>query len=133
MNLNNEGRLINFVNGITGVSAGGQAVVNMPVNRRYHNLTMQCTAVNYTGGAAKTITALTGTGISATGTLTISNGVPTAITITAGGSGWTVGDTFTIEDATGTGFVGTVATVTGGPPGAITTATVTVAGTPSPV
>ncbi len=126
--LANKGRLINFINGITGVSPGGQAVVNMPVNQRNHRLIFQCAAVNYTGGAAKTITKITGAGISATGTLTVVNGVPTAITITAGGSGWTVGDTFAIADATGSGFVGTVATVTGGPPGALATATVTTAG-----
>lgn len=133
MNLVNQGRLINFINGITGVSAGGQAVVNMPVNRRYHSLSLQCTGVNYSGGTGKAITALTGTGVSATGTLTVVNGVPTAIAIVAGGSGWTVGDTFTIADDTGAGFVGTVATVTGGPPGALATATVTVAGTPTAI
>lgn len=130
----NRGPLINFITGITGVAPGGVAVVNLPTNMRYHQLTFQCTAVNYTGGTAKAITKIVSSaGAGATGTLTIVNGVPTAIAIVAGGSGWTVGDTFTIADDTGTGFVGTVATVTGGPPGALTTATVTVAGTPSAV
>lgn len=129
----NRGRLINFISGINGVTAGGNGIVNLPVNRRMHRLKFQCTAVNYTGGAGQAITAITGSGTAATGTLTISNGVPTAITIVAGGSDWNVGDTFTIADATGTGFVGTVATVTGGPPGALATATVTVAGTPSAI
>lgn len=129
----NKGRLINFINGITGVSPGGQAVVNMPVNQRNHRLIFQCAAVNYTGATGAAITKITGAGVSATGTLTIVNGVPTAIAIVAGGSGWTVGDTFTIADATGAGFVGTVATVTGGPPGALATATVTVGGTATAV
>lgn len=131
--LQNLGRINDFISGISGVSAGGQALVNLPVNRRYHSLKLQCEAVNYTGGTGAAITKITGSGTGATGTLTISNGVPTAITIVAGGSGWTVGDTFTIADATGEGFVGTVATVTGGPPGALATATVTTAGTPSPI
>lgn len=133
INLENRGRLINFINGITGVQAGGNAVVNMPVNQRYHRLIFQCAGVNYTGGTGATITKITGTGTSATGTLTVVNGVVTAIAIVAGGSGWTVGDTFTIADATGAGFVGTAATVTGGPPGALATATVTVGGTASPI
>lgn len=129
----NRGRLINFINGITGVAAGGQAVVNMPVNQRYHRLNFQCAAVNYTGGTALAVTAITGAGISATVTPTVVNGVVTAVTVVAGGSGWVVGNTFTFTDATGTGFIGVVATVTGGPPGALATATVSSGGTASPV
>lgn len=133
INVVNQGRLINFINGITGISAGSQAVVNMPVNQRYHRLVFQCTAVNYTGGTSLAVTKITGTGTGATITPTIVNGAVTGGTITAGGSGWTVGDTFTFTDATGVGFVGTVATVTGGPPGALATFTVTSAGTPSAI
>jgi hypothetical protein len=125
----NVTRWINFISGINGVSPGGNGLWNGPVNQRYHRLKFRTKCINYTGGVGAVIIALTGTGISATGTLTVSNGRPTAIAIVAGGSGWTVGDTFTIADATGAGFVGTVATVTGGPPGALATATVTVAGT----
>lgn len=131
--VSNSGRLINFINGITGVAAGGNAIVNMPVNVRMHRLVFQCAAVNYTGGAGLAVTAITGSGIGATVTPTVVNGVVTAVTVVAGGSGWVVGNTFTFTDATGTGFVGTVATVTGGPPGALATATVTVSGTASPV
>lgn len=36
--LNNRGRLINFITGVTGVAPGGQAVVNLPVNQRYHKI-----------------------------------------------------------------------------------------------
>jgi hypothetical protein len=129
----NRGRLINFINGITGVSTGGNAVVNMPVNQRYHRNILQCVAINYTGGTGLAVTKITGSGTGATVTPTIVNGVVTGVTVVAGGSGWNVGDTFTFADATGTGFVGTVATVTGGPPGALATATVTVGGTPSPI
>jgi hypothetical protein len=129
----NKGRLINFVNGITGVATGSNALVNLPTNARYHRLKFNTVAINYTGGTGAAITQISGTaaGSGATGTLTISNGVPTAIAIVAGGTGWTIGDTFSIADATGTGAVFTVATVTGGPPGAIATATVTSSGTAS--
>ena len=90
----NRGRSINFINGINGVSAGGSAVINLPVNTRYHENLLQCTAVNYTGGNAGTI-AFTGTitaaataAISATGTgltvdLTVVNGQITAAAINA--------------------------------------------------
>lgn len=133
MPLTNRGRLVNFINGITGVSPGGNAVVNMPTNQRYHRNVLQCTAINYAGGTSLTVTKLTGSGTGATITPTIVNGAVTGGTITAGGSGWNVGDTFTFVDATGTGFIGTVATVTGGPPGALATFTITSAGTPSPI
>lgn len=130
----NRGRLINFINGITGVATGASAIVNMPVNQRYHRLIFQCKAVNYTGGTSETIVKITSSaGAGATGTPTIVNGQVTAITITAGGTGWTVGDTFTITDATGAGAIFTVATVTGGPPGAIATATVTSGGSPTAI
>lgn len=126
----NLGRLIDFVTGITGVSAGGQAVVNLPVNRRFHRLLLQCACVNYTGGTALAVVNITGTGSGATITPTIVNGVVTAVTVVAGGTGYAVGNTFTFVDATGTGFIGTVATLS---TSALATATVTVGGTASPV
>jgi hypothetical protein len=129
----NRGRWINFINGITGVAAGASAIVNLPTNARYHRLTFQCKAVNYTGGTSETVVRITGSGTGATITPTIVNGAVTGGTVTAGGSGWNVGDTFTLTDTTGIGFVGTVATVTGGPPGAIATFTVTSGGSPSAI
>ena len=48
----NRGRLINLVDGINGVASPGTAQINMPVNRRIHDMALQCTAVNYTGGTA---------------------------------------------------------------------------------
>ena len=47
----NKGRIINFVTGISGVSPGGQALVNVPVNQRVHRIVFQPTAVNYSGAA----------------------------------------------------------------------------------
>lgn len=130
----NRGRLINFINGITGVATGASAIVNLPVNQRYHRLIFQCKAVNYTGGTSLAVTKITSSaGAGATITPTIVNGAVTGGTITAGGTGWTAGDTFTFTDATGTGFIGLVATVTGGPPGAIATFTVTSGGSPSAI
>lgn len=131
INATNRGRLINFINGITGVSPGGNAVVNMPVNQRFHRLGFQCSAVNYTGGTAQTTTAITGSGTGATLTPTIVNGQITAVAIVSGGTGYAVGNTLTINnDATGVGAIFTVATVSSG---VIATITVTSGGTPSPI
>jgi hypothetical protein len=41
--LNNIGRIVNQVPGITGVSANGTALVNLPVNSRYHRFSFQVT------------------------------------------------------------------------------------------
>ncbi len=109
----NKGRLINFISGINGVSAGGNAIVNLPCNRRMHRLKFQCAAINYTGGTAVAFTKITGVGISATATPTIVNGVVTAVAVVAGGTGWVTGDTGTLTDATGSGFVGTVTAAAG--------------------
>lgn len=48
--LNNTGRLIQQIPGITGVNAGGIALVNIPVNARYHRLNFFATS----GGVAGT-------------------------------------------------------------------------------
>ena len=127
----NNGRLINFISGINGVTPGGNALVNLPVNRRIHRQKFQCSAVNYTGGTAMATTALTGAGNDdLTVTPTIVNGVITAIAVVAGGTGYTTGDTVTLaSDATGTGFVGTV--TAGG--GVVSAVAVTVGGTASPI
>lgn len=126
----NRGRLINFINGIAGVSAGGNAVVNMPVNQRYHRNVLQCTAINYS--AATTVVMGAAGGTLATFTPTIVNGVITAIAIATAGSGQTPGTySLTITDVTGTGATAT-AVVAGG--GTVTaTPTVTSGGTPSAI
>jgi hypothetical protein len=137
----NRGRLINFVNGINGVNAGGSAVINLPVNTRYHRNVLQCVAVNYTGGNATTstftgtITAaatnnIVGTGSGLTLNLTVVNGQITAAAINVAGTGYAANDTVQPVDATGQGAVITVATVSGGVPA---TLTLSAGGTPSPI
>lgn len=130
--VNNRGRLINFVTGITGVSAGGQAVINMPVNLRYHRLIFQCKAVNYTTatGSVVPLVNITGAGVSGTATVTIVNGQVTAAVVAAGGSGYVVGNQLRFADPTGTGVILTVATVSSG---AILTMSVTSGGTASAI
>jgi len=125
----NLGRQIQFINGINGVSAGGNPLINMDVNKRYHRNKLLCSAVNYTGGTALAVVPITGASAGATATPTISNGVITSVAVVAGGTGAVTGDTVTLTDATGTGFVGTVTASAG----AITAIAVTVAGTASPV
>ncbi len=130
MAVRNNGRLINFISGINGVTPGGNAIVNLPCNCRYHRLKFQCTAVNYTGGTGLATVKLTGGGANnLTVTPTVVNGVITAVAVVAGGTGYTTGDTITITDATGTGFVGTV---TAGA-GVVTAVAVTSIGTPSAI
>lgn len=90
----------------------------------YHQRCGSASGTNYSGGTALPITRITGSGTGATITPTIAYGTVTGGTIPNGGSGWNAGDTFTFADPTGSGFVGTVATVTGGPGGALATFTV---------
>lgn len=107
--VSNKGRLINFISGITGVVAGGNGLVNLPVNQRYHRLILNTQCVNYTGGTGLATTKITGAGNNdLTVTPTVVNGVVTAVAVVAGGTGYTTGDTVTITDATGVGFIGTV-------------------------
>lgn len=63
--LNNIGRLVNQVSGITGVSAGGTALINVPVNARYHRFTFQTTAA---GVAAAVGTVISNVRIAVNGT-----------------------------------------------------------------
>lgn len=57
----NTGRQRNFITGIQGVAAGGQASVNFACDRRYHRLIFQVTAVNFTGGLGLTATKISST------------------------------------------------------------------------
>lgn len=127
---NNKGRIINFVTGITGISPGGQAVINMPVNQRYHRMIFQCTALNFTGGTNIACPTITGSGINLTADVTIAaNHTVATIVPNNAGTGYVTGDTVGLEDATGRGFVGTV-TAAGGVVSAIA---ITVSGTPSAI
>lgn len=125
----NKGRLVNFISGINGVAAGGNAIVNLPCNRRMHKLLFQCAGVNYTGGTALAVVNIVGAGINGTVTPTITNGVVTAVAVVAGGTGYVTGNTMTFTDATGIGFVGTITAAAG----VITAVAVTVSGTASPM
>jgi|SRR5882757_1864957 len=123
----NRGRQTQFINGINGVSAGGNATVNMDVNKRYHANRLQVSSVNYTGGTALPVVPLTGVGTGATATLTVVNGVVTAAVAVATGAAFVTGDTVTVTDTTGTGLVLTVTAAAG----AITALAVTSVGTAS--
>jgi hypothetical protein len=96
--------------------------VSLDCDKRYHSLTWECTAVNYTGGAGLAITKVTSaSGSGGTATLTVTGfQVPLSIGTFSGGTGWAVNDTFTVTDTTGKGAVFTVTTVSSG---AITGAT----------
>ena len=88
-------------------------------DRRYHKLTFQTMAVNFTGGLALVPRAVTTAAPVTVGTLNFdlavsAFGVPGAITIHSGTeSGWTTGDTFTFTDATGGQFLGIVTAAAG--------------------
>jgi hypothetical protein len=110
----NPGAFNTLASGIQGVAANGLASLNMPTNARYHEIDLQCVAVNYTGGTGLATTALTGSGSGATVTFTSTNGVPGTISIASGGSGYAANDTFSVTDATGTGGVFKVLTVSSG-------------------
>lgn len=126
----NRGRSIQFVSGIQGISAGANATINHPTDRRYHRMKHLTQCINYTGGTGLTTTKITGGGANnLTVTPTVVNGVITAVAVVAGGTGYTTGDTITINDATGTGFVGTVTAAAG----VVTAVAVTSTGTASPV
>lgn len=128
--LNNDptlyrGRNINTLKNISGVAAGGAFTIKIPVGNRKHGTKLFCTAVNYTGGVGQTTKHLTGGGNDAlTVTLTLSAGrEPVTVAAVAAGNGYNVGDTFQVVDATGTGAVFTVATLTGGAGSGVATAT----------
>jgi hypothetical protein len=128
----NTGRQRAFITGIQGVSAGGQAQINLPTDRRFHRLIFQCTAVNYTGGAARAVTMVSTNGHTTTGataTITVgTNLVPVSAAVNTGGTGTVAtGDVVSIADPTGVGAQWTV-TATGGVISALTY----VAGSASP-
>lgn len=92
--------------------------VSLDSDRRYHKLTFQTTAINYTGGAANAVTMVTQNGHTTTGataTITVDAfGVPLTAAVNAGGTGTVAtGDIVSIADATGAGAQWTV-TASGG-------------------
>lgn len=78
-------------------------------DRRYHEFDWQCSAVNYTGGAEKAITKVTGSGVGGTATITVSAyQVPLTAAVNTGGSGYVTADIVSVADATGAGAQWTV-------------------------
>lgn len=118
---------INTLKNISQIAAGQAFTIQLPVGagakfNRKHTVKLLCQAVNYTGGTGQATKHLTGSGNDAlTVTLTLSAGrEPVTVAIVAGGSGYAANDTFQVVDATGTGAVFTVTTVSSG---AVTAAT----------
>jgi hypothetical protein len=141
MNATNYGRQINLVSGINGVVAGGQAVLQVPVNRRFHRILLMCMAIALAGGNGLTCTAVTsangGTGLKAD--VTTTNGAVNTAVVHSGSAGtnWSVGDTFVWADPnypTASGYTNpvlcTVATVSSGAVATFTTAATAVATQP---
>jgi hypothetical protein len=127
--VNNRGRQINFLTGITGVAAGGQAVINMPVNLRLHRLKLNCSGIYY---SAPVITGTNPTNPLAAGaiTATVVNGVITGFTIVTSAL-TTANGTYnmTITDPTGVGASGTFTVASN----VITSTSLTSGGTVGPV
>ncbi len=138
MSLKYLGRTVNVLSGFQGVAPGSTASLSMPVGQRTHRMNIQCTGIYFsaTSGTAYPLVFVKTANPAATAgtntlTPTIVNGQLTALTFTAGGTASTnvtVGDLVTYVDPTGFGHAAYVATVTGGPPGAIATINLTGAG-----
>lgn len=138
----NQGRLNNFISGITGVTPGGVAVVNMPVNCRAHRLNFQTSAIAYGLGATVPTAVPATADVGATFTVQSNNGVITGITVVgtvsthgAGSFPLTIlGGLYANPDGStvriGTGATGTY-TVNGS--NVVTAATVTLSGTVGPI
>lgn len=128
----NTGRQRAFITGIQGVSAGGQAQINLPTDRRFHRLIFQTTAIYLTGGNNLTATALTGSGTGLKVDVAVNGGYQVATIAPhagAAGTGFVTGNTITYSDPTGVGFVGTVTAAAG----AVTAIAITTNGTPSAI
>lgn len=127
----NLGRWTDALPGIQG-GTSSQPYFSFGGGKRVHETIPQFVAVNYTGGTALATKHLTGSGNDGlTVTPTIVTGVPTTVAIVAGGTGYAANDTFSIVDATGTGAVFNVTTVSSG---VVTAATyVAATATASPV
>lgn len=122
--VNNLGRLNNFISGITGISRGGQATLNQPVNLRAHRLNLQTFGIAY---QVPTVAFTGGGGTGAAGTVTVVNGVITGVVMTNAGTGYTSVPTVTFTDSNYTTVDGQVIQVGQGATGTavLTSTTVT--------
>ena len=137
----NFGASINIVSGIQGVSPGGQASINMPVNQRIHRETYQCGGIAY--GLNGTVTAVPATvDAGATFSVSTANGVVTGINIIDGVATHDAGiDPLTITDAPYVALNGNTVNVGQGATGTytvngandVTSAAITSGGAVSPV
>ena len=128
----NYGRLTNLITGIQGVSAGGQASINMAVNQRIHGENFQCTGIAWDAATKVTVVGSSG-GAGAVLTPTIVNGVITAVAITNGGSAYAGTITVSVADGVyGTNLFAANITATQSA-GAINSVTIVSGGVVSPV
>jgi hypothetical protein len=79
--VNNRGRLINFIIGVTGVVAGGQAVINNPTALRAHMMSLQCSGIGYNLRSTVAVNNAAGTLAAGQITATVVNGQITGLTI----------------------------------------------------
>ena len=115
----NRSRYIQFISGIQGISPGGNATILAAKSRRYHRMKFRCQGeIAFTGGAGlltSQVNVANRTAAGLTVTPTVAAGQITALAIVVGGANYAVGDTFQIlNDATGSGGLGTVTTVAAG-------------------
>jgi hypothetical protein len=125
----NYGTQIDQLGGIT--VGRGTVLCNLDPDKRFHNIRLQVTAVNYKGGLALVPVVLTGVGVVGTLTLDLAVnafGVPGLVTVHSGTeTGFVTGDTVTVPDATGDGVVITITAAAG----SVTGAVVSFIGTPT--
>lgn len=95
MALLNYGKQIQTIPGIQGVSAGGQAQVQINPNRRVSRLNFQCTGIAYVAPVL-TLPASAGATVQPTFFVTVTNGVITAVTINSNVATGATNGTYTL-------------------------------------
>lgn len=58
MPVKNQGRQINYISGINGVSPNGQAILNLPCNMRYHRIILNVTEAGVAAAVTSIITSV---------------------------------------------------------------------------
>lgn len=91
----NFGRQIQTIPGITGVSTGGQAQVQINPNRRVSRLNFQCTGIAYVAPVL-TLPAAAGATVQPTFNVTVVRGVITAVTINSNVATGAANGTYTL-------------------------------------
>ena len=99
-----RGKLQNYLSGLVGVAKGGQAIVNIPLDQRIHEIDLQCVDWNYTGAAVVPTIVTAGGFSNTTGTckIVVSTTGVVSITYAAGNSaGATTSTVLQVPDPTG--------------------------------